>query len=216
MQSRVYASVWYPSVCLSQHGPCSSQLCCCDLSSRRYWLIAALHRAAQRAVGECWECHIFSVCSAFSGKCFSVCLQCFDLPSVLWRCWLGGKKGIRPVKNIRVVWCWCGCLSGARCRLALWPSWCHCHPLSCFSKIQIGFTFLVLAHLGSPGQRAVKRVCVCVVPSVLWCCWLGGRKGIRPVKNWVVGCWRGYLSGARSRLAYSPSDATATHCLLLQ
>ena len=31
------------------------------------------------------------------------------------------------------------------------------------------------------------------VPSVLWHCWLGGRKGIRPVKNWVVGCWHGYL-----------------------
>jgi len=30
--------------------------------------------------------------------------------------------------------------------------------VSCFSKIQIGFTFLVLAHLGSPGQRAVERV----------------------------------------------------------
>ena len=29
-----------------------------------------------------------------------------------------------------------------------------------FSKIQIGFTFLVAAHLGSPGQRAIKRVCV--------------------------------------------------------
>ena len=33
---------------------------------------------------------------------------------------------------------------------------------SCFSKIQIGFTFLVPAHPGSPGQRAVKRLCVCV------------------------------------------------------
>ena len=32
--------------------------------------------------------------------------------------------------------------------------------VSCFSKIQIGFTFLVPAHPGSPGQRAVKRVCV--------------------------------------------------------
>ena len=29
--------------------------------------------------------------------------------------------------------------------------------VSCFSKVQIGFTFLVLAHLGSPGKRAVKR-----------------------------------------------------------
>jgi len=25
--------------------------------------------------------------------------------------------------------------------------------VSCFSKMQIGFTFLVLAHLGSPGQQ---------------------------------------------------------------
>ena len=29
--------------------------------------------------------------------------------------------------------------------------------VTCFSKIQIGLTFLVPAHLGSPGQRAVKR-----------------------------------------------------------
>ena len=29
--------------------------------------------------------------------------------------------------------------------------------VSCFRKIQIGFTFLVPAHPGSPGKRAVKR-----------------------------------------------------------
>jgi len=39
--------------------------------------------------------------------------------------------------------------------------------LFCSSKIQIGFNFLVPAHLGSPGQRAVKRVCVCVVVVVV-------------------------------------------------
>ena len=59
--------------------------------------------------------------------------------------------------------------------------------VSCFSKIQIGFTFLVPAHPGSPGQGAVKRLCVCVcfVPfhpvllcsSGLVCC----------VCNWVSG-----------------------------
>ena len=38
--------------------------------------------------------------------------------------------------------------------------------VSCFSKIQIGFTFLVLAHPGSRGQRAVKRVCVCVLENM--------------------------------------------------
>jgi len=33
--------------------------------------------------------------------------------------------------------------------------------VSCFSKIQIGFSFLVPAYSGSPGQRAITRVCVC-------------------------------------------------------
>jgi len=42
------------------------------------------------------------------------------------------------------------------------PSWCHYHSVSCFSKIQTGFAFLVSAHPGSPRQRAVKRVCVCM------------------------------------------------------
>jgi len=38
--------------------------------------------------------------------------------------------------------------------------------VSCFSEIQIGFTFLVPAHMGSPGKRAVKRVCVCACVSI--------------------------------------------------
>ena len=33
--------------------------------------------------------------------------------------------------------------------------------VSCFSEIQTGLTFLAPAHPGSPGQRAIKRVCVC-------------------------------------------------------
>ena len=44
----------------------------------------------------------------------------------------------------------------------------------------------------------------------------GWHEGHPACKNWVVGCWRSYLSGARCRLAYGPADATATHCLLLQ
>ena len=35
--------------------------------------------------------------------------------------------------------------------------------VSCFSKIHIGFTFLVLAQLGSPRQRAVKLMCAYVL-----------------------------------------------------
>ena len=86
------------------------------------------------------------------------------VPSVLWRSWLGGRKGIRPVKIWVVGCCVVFCLEqGAHLHMAqLMPL-----PLtiSCFSKIQIGFTFLVPADPGSPGKRAVKRVCVCV-PSL--------------------------------------------------
>ena len=91
-------------------------------------------------------------------------LLCLMLPSVLSRCWLGGRKGIlvgwqegHPA---------CKKLSGG---VLAWLSLEHsadlhmAQPLmvSCFSKIQIGFTFLVPADRGSPGQRVVKRVCVC-------------------------------------------------------
>ena len=41
------------------------------------------------------------------------------------------------------------------------------------------------------------------------------QEGHLACKKTVVGCWRGYLSGA-CRLAYRPDEATATHCLLLQ
>jgi len=81
------------------------------------------------------------------------------LPSVLWRCWLGGRKGIRPVKPE-----WWG--AGVVVRLE-WGADLHRAQLmplpltvSCFSKIQTGFTFLVLAHPDSPRQRAVKWMCV--------------------------------------------------------
>ena len=38
-------------------------------------------------------------------------------------------------------------------------------PISCFSEIEIGFAFLVPAHLCSPGQWAVKWVCVLGLPG---------------------------------------------------
>jgi len=71
-------------------------------------------------------------------------------------------KGIQPVKS---EWWGTGvviCLErGADLHMAqLMP---QPVTVSCSSKIQIGFTFLVPAHPDSPRQRAVKRVCVCVV-----------------------------------------------------
>ena len=83
------------------------------------------------------------------------------LPSVLWRCWLGGRKGIRPVKN---EWWGAGVVVCLQQDADLHMAQLMPLPLivSCSTKIQIGFTFLVSAHLGSPGKRAIKWVCVCV------------------------------------------------------
>ena len=40
--------------------------------------------------------------------------------------------------------------------------------VSCFSKIRIGFTFLVPAHLGISGNRVVTRVCVYIYDDCYW------------------------------------------------
>ena len=59
---------------------------------------------------------------------------------------------------------WCGNLSGARCRLAYGPADATAFTVCCFSKIEIGFTFLVLADLGSPRKGLLNGcVCVCVI-----------------------------------------------------
>ena len=96
-------------------------------------------------------------------KNFSVrgiqCLLCFDAVG-----WVAGRaSGLSKTE-----WWGAGvviCLErGADLHMAqLMPL-----PLtvSCFSKIKIGFTFLVPAHLGSPVQRAVKWACVCVCVCV--------------------------------------------------
>jgi len=40
---------------------------------------------------------------------------------------------------------------------------------------------------------------------------VGVRKSTWPAKNWMMRCWRGYLSGARWKwFAYGPADVTAT------
>jgi len=39
---------------------------------------------------------------------------------------------------------------------------------------------------------------------------VGWQEGHPAFKKLVVGCWCGYLSGARCRFAYGPADATAT------
>ena len=56
-------------------------------------------------------------------------LKLFDYSSVLWRCWLGDRKGIRPVKKLSGgVLAWLSVWSEVQ--TCIWPSWCLCHSLS--------------------------------------------------------------------------------------
>jgi len=50
-------------------------------------------------------------------------------PSVLWRCWLGGRKGIRALKKLSGgVLAWLSAWSEVQ--TCILHSWCHCHALS--------------------------------------------------------------------------------------
>jgi len=66
--------------------------------------------------------------------------------------------------------------------------------VSCFSKIQIGFTFLLPAYPG-PGQRAVKRMCVCVSSCVC-----DGRRALLRAACSACGVRTGQPVSARRRL----------------
>ena len=118
-------------------------------------------------VAQEWNDHGIPASRIIVGKNLVINVYIFILllPSVLWHCWLGGRKGIQPVKTELWGAGMVICLErGADLHTAqLMPL-----PLtvSCFTKIQIGVTFLVPAHSGSPGKKAVKRVCVCM------CVWL--------------------------------------------
>jgi len=74
--------------------------------------------------------------------------------------------------------------------------------------------YIVDSHNFAPCMDEHNLFCSSVwswLPSVLWLCWLGIRKSIRPVKNWVMGCWRGYLSGVCCKwFAYGSADDNAT------
>jgi len=54
------------------------------------------------------------------------------------------------------------------------------------------------------------------LPSVLWCCWLGSRKGFRAVKKLTGGVLAWLSVWSEVQTCYGPADSTATHCLLLQ
>ena len=80
------------------------------------------------------------------------------LPSVLRHCWLGGRKGVRPVKKLSSeVLAWLSVWSEVQ--TCIWPSRFHCHSLSLASvksKLVLPFWYRVVPDNGP------LNVCVCV------------------------------------------------------
>ena len=104
------------------------------------------------------------------------------VPSVLWRCWLGGRKGIQPVKKLE--WWGAGvviCLErGADLHMV---SWCHCHSLSLASvKSRLVLPFWYRLTWVVPEKGPLNgSVCVhtriwmdlCTAQSLCFYVWLG-------------------------------------------
>ena len=93
----------------------------------------------------------------------------FVKPSVLWCCWLGGRKGIRPVKTSGGVLAWLSAWS--KVQTGIWPSWCHCHSLSLDSvKSRFVLPFWYRLTWIVPEKRPLNG-CVCVLLLSCSCCW---------------------------------------------
>ena len=89
--------------------------------------------------------------------------------------------------------------------------------VSCFNKIQISFTFLVLAHLGSPGKKAIKQVCVqglCPSDPLTRGSVPGPRRGLcprpPPFRRNRCHCLRGHKRSQNSGIFSPPSPILPT------
>jgi len=96
------------------------------------------------------------------------------VPSVIWHCWLGVRKSIRPVKTSDVVLVWLSVWSDVPV-ICIWSSWCHCHPTSCASlKSRCRLNHIVLEKMTNVCLFVClySWLCACVyVFSVLVSIW---------------------------------------------
>ena len=133
--------------------------------------------------------------------------------SVLWCCWLGGRKGIRSVKNLSgEVLAWLSVWSEVQ--TCIWPSWCHCHSLSVASVK----SRLVLPSWYRPTQVVLEKGplngCVCVNGGrVMPTNGQSAKYNILPMANWTS--WRARVSADDiSLVRHSSSPLNCLHTLV--
>jgi len=89
------------------------------------------------------------------------------VPSVLWCCWLGGRKGIARKNLSDEVLALLSVWSEVQ-MTCIWSGWCHCHPIISAS-VKSRMAYPSGSGLpGSPGKKSVKRQCVCVCVCVVY------------------------------------------------
>ena len=132
------------------------------------------------------------------------------LPSVLWRCWLGGRKGIRSVKKLSGgVLAWLSVWSEVQS--CIWPSGFHCHSLclaSVKSRLVLPFWYWLTWVVQDKG---LLNGCVLVLSAFSALMLLVRRQEGHLACKKLEWCWRGYLSEQRCRLAYGPADVHSHH-----
>ena len=88
---------------------------------------------------------------------------CLSMPSVLWRCWLGGRKGILPLKKLSGgVLTWLSAWSEVQ--TCIWPGWCHCHSLS-LASVKSRLVLPFWYRLTQVSDKGPLNGCVCVCKS---------------------------------------------------
>ena len=105
----------------------------------------------------------FPIASLFMCDLFYTFVIAYHFPSAHWCWWLGGRKDIKPIKQLNggyagmVVW--------ARCRFAYGPADATALTVSCSSKsrLDLPFWYLLTRVVPSPGQRAIKWVLLLVI-----------------------------------------------------
>ena len=145
---------------------------------------AVFHSNTNRShVMETWNLYaVHCACDWVNCKPIGAALKtsCNSLLWALWYwCWMGGIKWTTPLP-VGIQW-W---IKKGKARS--WLGLALCVPVSALT-LTVGWLEL------PPSSQHVLLIhrdsVLDVLPSVLWCCWLGGRKGIRPVKNewWGTG-----------------------------
>ena len=130
------------------------------------------------------------------------------MPSMLWHCWLGGRKGIQPVKNLSGgVLAWLSVWS--EMQTCIWPSRCHCHSLSLASvKSRLVFPFWYRLTRVVPDKGPLNGcvcvcvcVCVCIQTLSFWHYSVSDLALPVPHKHWLIdqsiGRWIIGCEGAR-------------------